>query len=473
MKRLTLFAAGLAFLLLITSTSHAQKNDKELDKYLDELVEQHKEAQKKAEEAQRDAIAKEALDLLQKEVLVRIIAPEIEQINKKLQAYNSSQTSSKPVAVTPKGQKGEFDFIPLFSIPAPASDLASAYGTAGLKNKTSTYDNHAQLIERKAKELAELAQRNDKIQDVYQREGVAGIEKEYRQEADKNPMIQQMGGTDKIAKMSESERKAAALQAANNMMSNPAAVMGGNNNPAMNKLMQDMMQNPELAKKFEKMSPAEKEVFMKKYFADSAPRNDAQFDKTMKERNDNAYAMEVMQTIQRMEEAMMAAANRYGQRMQFFETAREQSMNKLRNWALAKCEALPIINGGSGVGQTKDQAVLAGIQKVLEAAQLKWAAAAITYNRNQWGSYREEAIGSIQEFNAFYGNYEYGKRMKNVNAFSGAYVEPQIAGAANRVLSVIHQLTEKAKDITVQGRDAYDHANESRKTLTLYMCEGS
>jgi hypothetical protein len=155
--------------------------------------------------------------------------------------------------------------VPLFNVPTPASDLATAFSIGGLKDKTSVYDHHQQLLEKKSKEIAALEVRNNKINNIYQKEGQAGLEKASRKEADKSALVQQMGGIDKIEKMSEEERKTAALKAANNIMDNPAMAMGGTGNAGMDKLMQEMMQNPELAKKFEKMSDAEKQAFMKKY----------------------------------------------------------------------------------------------------------------------------------------------------------------------------------------------------------------
>jgi hypothetical protein len=285
-------------------------------------------------------------------------------------------------------------------------------------------------------------------------------------------MMQQMGGLEKVEKMSEEERKTAALKAASNMLDNPVMAMGGTGNAGMDKLMQEMMQNPELAKKFEKMNDAEKQAFMKKY-VQNTPRNDAQHEKMMKEKNENEYAMKVMQIIQRMNEGMMAAAKIYGERMKIFESEKERSLKKLGKWALSKCDALPIINGGMGVGRTKDMDEMAAIQKLIETAQHKWAEAALLYHRVQWESYRVDALASIQEFNEFYGNYEYGKQMKDVNAFSGAYVEPHISEAAVSVLGLINQITQQAKDMTSQARNDHDTWMKSKTMKNLFFCEGS
>jgi hypothetical protein len=327
-------------------------------------------------------------------------------------------------------------------------------------------------LEKKGKEIAALEVRNNKINNIYQKEGQAGLEKNYRKEADKNVMMQQMGGLEKVEKMSEEERKTAALKAASNMLDNPVMAMGGTGNAGMDKLMQEMMQNPELAKKFEKMNDAEKQAFMKKY-VQNTPRNDAQHEKMMKEKNENEYAMKVMQIIQRMNEGMMAAAKIYGERMKIFESEKERSLKKLGKWALSKCDALPIINGGMGVGRTKDMDEMAAIQKLIETAQHKWAEAALLYHRVQWESYRVDALASIQEFNEFYGNYEYGKQMKDVNAFSGAYVEPHISEAAVSVLGLINQITQQAKDMTSQARNDHDTWMKSKTMKNLFFCEGS
>jgi hypothetical protein len=110
---------------------------------------------------------------------------------------------------------------------------------------------------------------------------------------------------------------------------------------------------------------------------------------------------------------------------------------------------------------------------VIETAQHKWAEAALLYHRVQWESYRVDALASIQEFNEFYGNYEYGKQMKDVNAFSGAYVEPHISEAAVSVLGLINQITQQAKDMNSQARNAHDTWMKSKTMKNLFFCEGS
>ena len=472
MKRIYCFTMALGMMaILFTTDVIAQTKDADPLKIYNTWQSQLKEKYKKMGDAGQE-LPKATQEQLEKEIAAHV-AGEIALVQQKLKTYNAEQAKSRTVPYVPtKGKKGEFDFVPLFNVPAPASDLATAFSIGGLKDKTSVYDHHQQLLEKKGKEIAALEVRNNKINNIYQKEGQAGLEKNYRKEADKNVMMQQMGGLEKVEKMSEEERKTAALKAASNMLDNPVMAMGGTGNAGMDKLMQEMMQNPELAKKFEKMNDAEKQAFMKKY-VQNTPRNDAQHEKMMKEKNENEYAMKVMQIIQRMNEGMMAASKIYVERMNIFEKEKERSLNKLGKWALSKCDALPIINGGMGVGRTKDMDEMAAIQKVIETAQHKWAEAALLYHRVQWESYRVDALASIQEFNEFYGNYEYGKQMKDVNAFSGAYIEPQISEAAVGVLELINQITKQAKDMTSQAMNDHDTWMKSKTMKNLFFCEGS
>jgi hypothetical protein len=137
---------------------------------------------------------------------------------------------------TPTNQstKGEINLLPLMEeAPAPIYILALA-GQADLDAK---YDPYIKKIESQQKQLVESVTKNNKLQQVYQKEGEEGIKKRAIAESDKNKMVQQMGGTENLMNMSEADRKAAALKMASDIKSNPG-MLSGNNNPGMNALMQ-------------------------------------------------------------------------------------------------------------------------------------------------------------------------------------------------------------------------------------------
>lgn len=102
----------------------------------------------------------------------------------------------------------------------------------------------------------------DKITAYNEQEGEEGIRQRMEAEVNKNPIIAQMGGVEKVQNMSEAEAKAAALQAANNYIQNPGFQSAG-----MTALYQKVVSDPAYAARFEKMSDKEKEVELRKYMA--------------------------------------------------------------------------------------------------------------------------------------------------------------------------------------------------------------
>ena len=169
---------------------------------------------------------------------------------------------------------GDIDLLPLMEeAPAPIYILPLA-GEADLDAK---FDPYMKKIESQQKQLVESVAKNSKLQQVYQKEGEEGLKKRAMAESDKSKIVQQMGGTENLMNMSEAERKAAALKMASEIKSNPG-IVSGNNNPAMNALMQKVMTDKDYAKSFNKMSDAEKEAEVKKFMAENSQGQDGNFD---------------------------------------------------------------------------------------------------------------------------------------------------------------------------------------------------
>ncbi|GJM34755.1 MAG: hypothetical protein DHS20C18_37560 [Saprospiraceae bacterium] len=99
-------------------------------------------------------------------------------------------------------------------------------------------------------------------------------EEAYREQAMKdvnsNPIIANMGGYEKVSKMSEEEAKAAATQATAEFVADPFAA-NGMQSAGMKGLYQKVMSDPEYAKKFEKMSEAERGAELRKFMANDQP----------------------------------------------------------------------------------------------------------------------------------------------------------------------------------------------------------
>jgi hypothetical protein len=85
-------------------------------------------------------------------------------------------------------------------------------------------------------------------------------------QADASPIVNRMGGTDKIGEMSEAEAQQAAIQAAGDYQQSLSGAPG--TAPAgggMQAIMQRMMNDPAYQERFEKMTKQEQEAEMRKY----------------------------------------------------------------------------------------------------------------------------------------------------------------------------------------------------------------
>jgi hypothetical protein len=147
---------------------------------------------------------------------------------------------------------------------------------AGQADLNAKFDPYIKKIELQQKQLADMIAKNSKLQQVYQKEGEEGLKKRAIAESDKSLMVQQMGGTEKMMNMTEAERKAAAYKMASDIKSNPGK-LSGNSNPGMNAMMQKMMNDKEYAKRFNKMSDAEKEAEVKKFMTENLKQQDGEF----------------------------------------------------------------------------------------------------------------------------------------------------------------------------------------------------
>jgi hypothetical protein len=88
--------------------------------------------------------------------------------------------------------------------------------------------------------------------------------------ANASPIVNRMGGTDKIGEMSEEEVQQAAIQATGNYQQSLAGAPG--NAPSgggMQAMMQRMMNDPAYQERFEKMSKQEQEAEMRKYMGNA------------------------------------------------------------------------------------------------------------------------------------------------------------------------------------------------------------
>lgn len=156
-------------------------------------------------------------------------------------------------------------------------------------------------------------------------------EADYRREAttmaDKNPIVANMGGYEKVSQMNEAEAKAAAAQAAAQYKADPFAG-SGMQSAGMSALYQKIVSDPAYAKKFEKMSDAEKEAELRKYMANDqpvtkTPAEMAQHRSQMAQQQSQAdrirNAQEIQMKLLEYQQQMSEVGMEFGQKMQEIE----------------------------------------------------------------------------------------------------------------------------------------------------------
>ncbi|MBL7756834.1 MAG: hypothetical protein JNL59_05560, partial [Chitinophagaceae bacterium] len=113
-----------------------------------------------------------------------------------------------------KSLPGESDRITLLkAIPPPKMPLPAFNGDP---RENERYGEQIRTAQKQAQETARQTASSTELVRTYQQGGDAAVKKMYQQEADKNAMLQQMGGAGAVEKMSESQRKQAASQAVMN-----------------------------------------------------------------------------------------------------------------------------------------------------------------------------------------------------------------------------------------------------------------
>jgi hypothetical protein len=367
----------------------------------------------------------------------------IEGINKSLSTKPGTEPW-KEWSSTNQHTTSDINLLPLMEeAPAPIYILPLA-GQADLDAK---FDPYIKKIESQQKKLAEFVAKNSKLQQVYQKEGEEGVKKRAMAESDKSVIMQQMGGTEKLMNMSDAERKAAALKMASDVKSNPA-MLTGNNSPGMNAMMQKMMTDKEYAKRFNKMSDAEKEAEMKKFIGESSNNIDAtkssqQRQQEISEGNNIKYTQDITLLNMRVQKRLEAAAEHYGKNVAAINEWVDNVKNKIGKWYSAKYAAIPVVELGE-YGHDKDPE---------QVQALKFTVAYLTYTMvdgpemklrsDNWNQYKTNCKFAIGELNDFIGTYKWESHTSQ--DIFGPDADQQAVSGIGLAFGMMSQLAEEAK----------------------------
>ncbi len=299
----------------------------------------------------------------------------------------------------------------------------------------------------------------------------AGINDEaaYRQQAadmaNQSPIIAGMGGFDKVTKMSPEEAKAAALQAATQYQTNPFAA-NGMQSAGMTALYQKIIADPAFAKRFEKMSYAEKEAELRKYMANDTPAAmtpeqvkahqetvAAQQSQADRIRNAQEIQMKLVEWQQRLGEIGTAASQ------QFLGIEQSGRSHEVISEEIGlRYEAIPMVELGEyGHDHDPKQVVMLRKEEAklhLEQAQqeLKQSTAALKALREKYQQFVTEYLDYLRKNSAkIYGGTSAKDMMEGTNT------EQPLLGFEASLLGIALELSQKSKELT--NHAAYWEAN--------------
>ena len=383
--------------------------------------------------------------------------PKLKAISEQWTAGITKTISAKPATEpwkewtsTNQHPTADMNLLPLMEgAPAPIYILPQA-GQADLDAK---FDPYIKKIESQQKELTEMIAKNSKLQQVYQKEGEEGLKKRSIAESDKSVIVQQMGGTEKLMNMSEAERKAAAYKMASDVKSNPG-MLSGNNNPGMNAMMQKMMSDKEYAKRFNKMSDAEKEAEVKKFMTENSQQDEnfdlnkssQQHDQLLGERNNTKYTQDITLLNLRVQKRLSAATELYSKNISAINDWVSTVGNNIDKWYSTKYAAIPIVELGE-YGHDKDPGQVQALE--ITVAYLKYQmlhGPEMKLRSDNWNLYKTNCKYAIGELNDFIANYKWGAHSTD-NVF-GPDADQEVASGIGGAYGMMNQLAEESKNFS-------------------------
>lgn len=326
----------------------------------------------------------------------------------------------------------DMNLFPIWEeIPGPVPSLPEAKQTDFTK-----YRSYQDKVTVMKKQLSEMLQQHL----GEQRTGKQSMMKDSKAMADKNGLIQQMGGSDALLKMSDKERKEAAQKAAANIKNNPGAITGIKNQ-GMNAMAQRMMNDPQYREAYNKMTDAQKQAELKKYMGNATEeRNDKALTASLNDRNSTYDAANIDQLLGKTLQQMQEAAKPYSEGTEMTNKFFDDIYKKLDEWYKKSYTALPETNTREKIGLD----ILIRCKEVILYNFQKKEAASRTILWNHLKGNTKIAFG---EFNDFIGSYGWGKS-KNASLIDGKYTEPTVAKAVTSLYDEMIRMASEAERTT-------------------------
>lgn len=302
-------------------------------------------------------------------------------------------------------------------------------------------------------------------------------EADYRREtaamANKNPIVANMGGYDKVSNMNEAEAKAAAEQATAQYMADPFAG-SGTQSAGMSALYQKVISDPAYAKKFEKMSDAEKEAELRKYMANDrpatkTPAETAQYRSQVAQQQSQAdrirNAQEIQLKLLEYQQDISAVGMAYGQKMEAIKQA-GKSHDAISQEYAKRYNAIPMVSLGE-YGHDHDPEKVrplrleeAKIQLERAQQELKENTAALAEASKEYQAIIADYLGYLKlNYSKIYGGTTAKDMMEATNT------EQPLLSFESGLLGLGLQLSGYAKEIT---KEAANWQANYLKTLETY-----
>lgn len=263
-----------------------------------------------------------------------------------------SLTTGSAIAQRPATILGKTNTQGLFeSVPAPPNSPAEA-ATRAYGPDIRMYDMPVKLDSLYSSFFERAATAHEQLKSAIaarQKEmpDQATVERQAKAQANSNPIVAGMGGTDKIQQMDAKQREQAARQSVAAYQQN-LVTGGGRNSASMQAMMQRVMSDPEYRARFTKMSEAEKEAEMRKNMGEvRAPTAEdrAHAQQSRQTGNEVATTMAIREELNRMVQRLGEIDAEFAQKDQVVATA-PGSHEQIASEINAKIAKVPIVELG-------------------------------------------------------------------------------------------------------------------------------
>jgi hypothetical protein len=281
----------------------------------------------------------------------------------------------------------------------------------------------------------------------------ASMQQHYAAEANKNPIVAGMGGTEAVMKMDDKEREVAARKAAE-YAADPFAA-NGIESAGMTALYQKIVSDPEYAARFNKMSEKEKEAELRKYMANDQvkAKTPAQMQQEQQRREQQMAEADKVRNAMEIRQALTDFHNKLSEVRVKFSTMVEEINQSPGNHAdIAKVhgekyEKIPEVELGE-YGHDKDPEQV----KRLEIETYTNHRAQAVKNLRQYAPLLEELRNQyraiVSEYLLFLGENRDKINTDVTDYLNSTYTEQEVATFEAGLLGLAADLTETSKQLT-------------------------